>query len=195
MNLSICPFDERDVRRFVAHATGLALREQGASDPGVSVRLPVRRGGSQPAHGVFYRPESRPDWLLFTSDSADGWDSLLRGIEQQAATPGPTALRTMFRVMQSELLLELSVVRAGQPQRLIRLMDDGRARLDWFELGHPLPFEDTARHAARRRRDRMDVALMCRYAQALGLDGLGERDFRTGLPHLCVNQVWASAGA
>ena len=77
---------------------------------------------------------------------------------------------------------------------LARVMDDDRPRLDWFELGEPLSLEDPARYKARRKRDRLDLALLRQYARTLGLDGLSVADFCTTATSLRVAETWSPAG-
>ena len=88
------------------------------------------------------------------------------------------------------LLLEFGLHLGLHTQRLVRLMDDDRARLDWFEEGRPLSLEDSSRYQTRRKRDRLDVPLLGQYARELGLDSLSERDFSTLLPGLTVAETW-----
>ena len=99
-----------------------------------------------------------------------------------------------FRVSAKPLLMAFALHRGLHTQRLARVMDDGRQRLDWLALGEPLSLEDTARYSARRKRDRLDLALLRQYARALGLDGLSEADFCTTAPSLRVTETWSPAG-
>ncbi len=98
-----------------------------------------------------------------------------------------------FRVSAQPLLMEFALHRGLHTQRLARVMDDDRPRLDWFELGEPLKLEDTTHYKARRKRDRLDGALLRQYARALGLDGLSEADFCTTAPSLRVAETWSPA--
>ena len=148
----------------------------------LDMRLAEQVGGARPAVGHFYRPVSRSDCLLFTSSSGDGWASLLHRVSQQLsqqplASPQRKAARTaqapsgalaqltlsgllspagflMFRLSSQPLLLEFSSQLGLHTRRLVRLMDDERPRLDFFEQGQPLPFEATERYGARLKRQR-----------------------------------------
>lgn len=218
MNLSLCLFDESAVRRVLGADARLALSDMAAPAAGqapLDMRLAEQVGGARPAVGHFYRPVSRPDCLLFTSSSGDGWASLLHRVSQQLlASPPCEAARTaqapslalapleltgqlspagflMFRLSAQPLLLEFSSQLGLHTRRLVRLMDDSRQRLDFFEQGQPLPFEATERYSARLKRQRLTVAMLQDYAHALGLDGLGDADFHTTQPSLRVTQVWA----
>jgi hypothetical protein len=42
-------------------------------------------------------------------------------------------------------------------------------RWQWVESGQPQPFEDLSRYGARRKRDRLDRALLVQYLEAIGI--------------------------
>ena len=219
-NLCLCGFDESAVRQWLPTATGLSLTELPAPPSPQDMRLPVQAGGALPAIGHFYRPISKPQLLLFTSSIGDGWSSLLHRLSKHlldASAPAPAdspaahrpseagaahpatfklapASFIGFRVSAKPLLMAFALHRGLHTQRLARVMDDGRQRLDWLALGEPLSLEDTARYSARRKRDRLDLALLRQYARALGLDGLSEADFCTTAPSLRVTETWSPAG-
>jgi hypothetical protein len=54
-------------------------------------------------------------------------------------------------------------------------------RWEWHQSGHAFPFEDTARYAARRIRDRLDRELLIWYLDALGIPADDDAAYGAGV--------------
>lgn len=51
----------------------------------------------------------------------------------------------------------------------------------WYESGSPLPFEETSRYRARRKRDRFDRAVLLTYLEALGIPAGEDSAYGSGV--------------
>jgi hypothetical protein len=73
---------------------------------------------------------------------------------------------------------------AGEPPLMYERMLSAAAtdgRWEWHESGAPFPFEDTARYAARRIRDRFDRRVLIAYLAALGIDVDNDDEYGDGV--------------
>ena len=55
-------------------------------------------------------------------------------------------------------------------KRCVLALNDGNSRWVFSERGSPLPFEDSARYACKKIRDRLDAEMLTRYFATFGID-------------------------
>jgi hypothetical protein len=113
-------------------------------------------------------------WTCYLNNDLNGGDSFpatsyladLLGVRAVIAVHQPvTAIghaSTQFQLLGPGGVPPLMYRRA-----IAALAEDGR--WSWEEFGEPLPFEHTERYTARRKRDRLDRALLVEYLHALGI--------------------------
>ena len=161
LNIAATEFDFEDVERFFDSSDcrwklrpgitrSLSMQDQ---------RLSVQSGGAQPAAGVFYRPDALGGLgfdHLFTSNMADGWDSLLVSISAHAR-------KRCVAIRYAEPdIREFKILHAGECVRVIQAIKDGR-RWEFHSTGEAFEFEEQNFYGNRWKKNRLPWSLLVRY--------------------------------
>ncbi|KQU73429.1 MULTISPECIES: hypothetical protein [unclassified Rhizobacter] len=159
----------------------------------------VDRYAGRVQFGVLASSASRPGQTCLWSAEADRADGLLTMI----------AIRLRCRVISTALCHDWQdadavgelVVRQGAAAtrpRIVRVMRNDHGRLDYFEAGEPLDFEQPAHYAKRLLKHRVSEDVLMSYWHELGVDVAAERadwSGRGGIAYVRANSVPIAAGA
>lgn len=181
LNIAATEFSFDDVERFFRSddcrwKSRPIISRSSSSSSTCDLRMSVQSGGVHPAVGVLYRPVNaggRGFDHLFTSNMADGWESLLVSVSAHTN-------KSCISIRHDEQKIrEFKVIRAGAIVRVVQAIRDGD-RWNFFSAGEALGFEEQDFYASRVKKDRLPLELLVRYFKCCsGFDLSDQNTFRS----------------
>ena len=180
LTFSILNMKISDVRSIMETGLGWIKEPMQRIKYDKKIELPIQKGGIMPATGVFYYPCINEQKLIFVSNSADGWNSLLYCI-----TRNESFEYLSFRILPGEFpLMEMQLMRNEKCVRFVRVMKD--EKWSFYQIGAPLWFENIEYYARRLISNRVNLDLLLLYSKKNGVDFSSPLFFKTKMESLWV---------